>query len=211
MKEILIYKDIGDSMFIQGITAESINSQLKEAGGEDIKLRINSDGGSVFEGFAIYNLLDQYDGNIDVFIDGIAASIASLIAMAGNTISMAKNSRMMIHNAYGGVLGDADEMRKTADLLDSLTATIAETYADKTGETKDEYLALMKAETWYTAEEAVAAKLGTSVIDRQAKISNKIERPWIKNAPDTAETVAQANQAFLNIQKRKLKLLQADA
>ena len=210
MREILIYKDIGDSMFGDTVTAESISEQLNAAAGDSIDLRINSNGGSVFEGFAIYNLLDQYEGEVHVYIDGIAASIASVIAMAGDTINMAKNSRLMIHNAYGGVLGDAKEMRQTADLLDSLTDTIAQSYADKSEGSKDDFLALMALETWYTAEQSVEAKLATKVIERKAEFNNKGACPWIINAPDTAETVAEANQAFLAVQKRKLKLL-ADA
>lgn len=210
MKEILIYKDIGNSMFGETITAESIAEQLNSANGDEINLRINSRGGSVFEGFAIYNLLDQYEGVINTYIDGLAASISSVIALAGSTVNIAKNSRIMIHNAYGGVMGGAKEMRDTAELLDSLTDTIADIYAEKTGGNKDEYLTLMDGEKWYTAEEALDAKLATIIINKDAKVSNKLECPWFNCAPDESETVEKANMAFINHQKRKLKLL-ADA
>ncbi|MCW7553300.1 ATP-dependent Clp protease proteolytic subunit [Endozoicomonas gorgoniicola] len=121
----------------------------------NIDVRINSRGGMVFEGIAIYNVLRAHKADIHVNIDGLAASIASVIAMAGDTVSMAENSMMMIHNPYGWAMGDADEMRKTADVMDKVTDSIAVSYTARTGKTVEEMKAMMDEEIWFSAAEAL--------------------------------------------------------
>ena len=130
MNELLIYSDIGESFFYDSVSAKSIKSQLDGMTGA-LSVRINSPGGDVFDGFAIYNLLAQYEGQVTVHIDGLAASAASVIAMAGDEIIMADNALMMIHDPWTISVGDSSEMRSTADLLDKIKGSIVTTYLSK--------------------------------------------------------------------------------
>ena len=152
--EIWLYDQVGEGFF-GGMSAKTFNDELNKLGKVDtINLRINSPGGSVFDGVAIYNTLKRHPARLEVDVDGIAASIASVIAMAGDEIRMAANSMMMIHDPYGMSMGNADEMRKTADLLDQIKGTIVDTYAKRTGETDSTIASMMTNETWMTADEA---------------------------------------------------------
>jgi len=152
--EIWLYDQVGEGFF-GGMSAKTFNDELNKLGKVDtINLRINSPGGSVFDGVAIYNTLKRHPARLEVDVDGIAASIASVIAMAGDEIRMAANSMMMIHDPYGMSMGNSDEMRKTADLLDQIKGTIVDTYAKRTGETDSTIASMMTNETWMTADEA---------------------------------------------------------
>lgn len=160
--EIYVYDEIG----FWGITAKEFARDLKELDPKDgIDLRINSPGGSVTDGIAIYNLLKRHKATVNVFVDGVAASMASVIAMAGDTITIPENALMMIHNPWGGAMGDADEMRKTADLLDKMKKALLSAYADKTGLDDDEISSMMDAETWMTGAEAVEKGFATQTSD----------------------------------------------
>lgn len=134
----------------------------------EIRLHINSPGGIASEGVAILNLLRQHPARVVAVVDGLAASAASFIACGADETVMARNSELMIHAAWGMVVGNADDMREVADRLDHLTRNLAGVYADKAGGTVEEWLAAMKAETWYTADEAVAAGLADRVLDVEA-------------------------------------------
>jgi len=149
--ELLIYDVIGDWA---GLSARQLVNDLKDLDTSEITVRINSPGGSVFDGIAIYNALRHHKAHIHVRIEGLAASIASVIAMAGDTIHMAANALMMIHNPFGWVGGDAEELRKVADMLDKTTEVIAQTYAANSGLEVREIISLMNDETWFTATEA---------------------------------------------------------
>lgn len=169
--EILLYSLIDGSGF-DGISAQNVIQQIKEAG-ENISvidLRINSDGGDVFEAIAMYNFLKAQKARVNVFIDGLAASAASIVACAGK-IFMPANSFMMIHNPVGSVFGESDDMRETADVLDKIRDTIANIYSQKTGKKIEDVTRLMKAETWLTADEAYNFGLADKIIDakNQAK------------------------------------------
>lgn len=156
--EAWIYDEIG----YWGTTADDFARALpKDA--KTITLRLNSPGGSVFDGVAIYNALKSHQATVNVQVDGVAASIASVIAMAGDTVTMGRGTRMMIHNPSGLVLGQAKDMRETADLLDKLAQDIGGFYAARAGGSLDQWLASMDAETWYSAAEAVDAGLADSV------------------------------------------------
>lgn len=133
-----------------------------------INLHLNSPGGDIFDGVAITNLLRSHKARIRVQVDGLAASIASVIAMAGDELVMAPNSEMMIHDGWSGCRGNAEAMRKAADLLDHLSDNIAGAYAGKAGGTPAYWRELMKAETWFSAEEAVAAGLADAVLEPEA-------------------------------------------
>ncbi|WP_050439025.1 head maturation protease, ClpP-related, partial [Staphylococcus aureus] len=122
---------------------------------EDIDVIINSGGGDVYSGSEIYTSLKTYPGKVNIKIVGVAASAASVIAMAGDHIEMSPTSQMMIHNAWTMAMGDINEMQKTVDMLDSVNKGIANAYINKTGKTEDEILSLMNKETWFNAQDAV--------------------------------------------------------
>lgn len=157
--DVWIYDEIGG----WGITAQDLVSELAGLNVSDITVHVNSPGGDVFQGIAIMNALRDHPAKVTVKVDALAASIASVIAQAGNTVIMGRNSMMMIHNASGYAMGEADDLRKMADLLDSTTANIASIYHERAGGTVKQWLAVMKDETWYSAEEAVVAGLADEV------------------------------------------------
>ena len=152
--EILISDVIGETIYGMdlGVTAHSIKRQLDEAGDEDILVRINSPGGSVFEAAAIFNLLK--DRGVNVSIDGLAASAASVIAMAGKKITIRENAMMMIHDPHGIAVGNAADMRHLGDVLDKVKETIVDTYHGRTGIERKDIEKMMSNETWFTARDA---------------------------------------------------------
>lgn len=156
--DVLINGRIGASFWFGGISAAGVAAAIADHTG-DLRLRINSPGGDAFEGFAIYNLLSEYPGKITTRVEGLAASAASIIAMVGDVIEMPPASMLMIHDAWSVAIGNADEMRAEADVVDSISQVSAEIYADKAGGTADAWRGKMRAETWYAPDEAVAAGL----------------------------------------------------
>ena len=158
--QVSIYDEIG----FFGVSAGEFLADLKAING-DIELHVNSPGGDVHDGIAIYNQLKQRAGTVTVIIDGLAASAASFIAQAASPgkLEIAPHAQMMIHNGFSMGIGDAEDLRKTADLLDSITAEIAGIYADRTGKPAEHWLALMKAETWFTDKQAVAEGLADKI------------------------------------------------
>ncbi|QOX78739.1 phage major capsid protein [Trichlorobacter lovleyi] len=155
--EIFIYEQIGEDWWTgEGVTAKNFCKEVAALNVRQIDLHINSPGGSVFDGQAIYNALKRHPACVTTYVDGIAASIASVIALAGDTVIMAPNSLYMIHNPWGLAQGSADEMRKYADLLDKVRDTIVSVYREKCGLSDEGIIALMDAETWMSAEEAQA-------------------------------------------------------
>jgi ATP-dependent Clp protease, protease subunit len=153
--EIMIYDAIGSGMF-GGVSAKDFVTDLKQLQNvENITVRLNSPGGEVFDGTAIYNALLNHPANIEMHIDGMALSMASVIAMAGNKVVMAENAMMMIHDPSISVSGSASQLRKTADTLEKTKAAIVNAYARKTGKQQDELSALMSVETWMSADEAL--------------------------------------------------------
>lgn len=150
MKEILIYDVIGSF----DLTAKSVIEQLNDANGNDILVRINSVGGDVFEGMAIYNALIKYEGNVKVEIEGLSASMASIIMLAGNEISASENSLIMIHNPSAGVMGESKDLSKRADLLDKMKSQMVNIYKGKSNLTDKQIITMMDEETWFTSEEA---------------------------------------------------------
>ena len=156
--EILIYGDIvSEEWFTNDITAPGFKQQLDELGNvSEIDVHINSSGGNVFEGHAIYNMLKMHKAKINIYIDALAASIASVIAMSGDTIFMHKNSFLMIHNSWIMTVGNAKELRDTADLLDKTDEASNQAYLDRALNISEEELKeLLDAETWLTASEAL--------------------------------------------------------
>lgn len=154
---IKIYNDIGGDP--NGLTAQAFQAELSNLNTKRIDLRLNSRGGDVFDGIAIHNALREHPATVHVTVDGVAASIASVIAMAGDRITMARGSQMMIHEGFTAMVGNAEVMTKTANLLNKTSDTIAGFYAARAGGTVAQWRQAMRAETWYSAEEAVAAGL----------------------------------------------------
>jgi ATP-dependent Clp endopeptidase proteolytic subunit ClpP len=160
---IRIYEPIGGWF---GVSAAAFAEELGALDVDEIDLRLNSGGGSVFDGVAIHNSLLAHRARIDVTVDGVAASIASVIAMAGDSVTMGAGSRMMIHNPSAGVIGQAADLRAIANLLDEIGKDIAGFYAARGGKDVAHWLDLMDAETWYSAQEAVDAGLADAVLGK---------------------------------------------
>jgi len=177
--EVLIYDEIG----AYGVTAKGFLAELGALPDDAaIDLRLNSPGGSVFDAVAIYNALKRHAGDITVWIDGIAASAASYIAMAGDTIVMPENAFLMIHDPSGLVVGTAEDMRATAEALDKVKGSLIQGYAAKSGKPDDEIATLMAAETWLDAKDA----LDFGFIDRVAepvKLAASFDVARFRNAP----------------------------
>ena len=162
--EIFLYDAIGDPWWGM-IGAENVIADLAKMAGKRVTMRIASPGGSVDEGRLIYNALKRYQGGVDVVVDSSAYSIASYIAMAGERVVMAKNAMLMIHNPWTIAMGDAAELRKTADVLDKYRDSIVDAYTDKSDKDRKKMLAILDAETWYTAQEAVDEGFATEIGD----------------------------------------------
>lgn len=180
--EISIFDEIG----FWGVTAAAFGKDLKALGDvDDITVFINSPGGSVFDGLAIYNMLRQHPANITVKVMGVAASAASFIAMAGNKIVMPANTFMMVHNPMGVAFGNAAEMREWADILDKIAASLIGVYVARTGKDEKEVKDLLDAETWMTAEEAKALGFADEV-EAEMKIAAKFD---LDSLPDNIQAV----------------------
>lgn len=153
--EVLIYDVIGQTWDGEGVTAKSFMRDMQGfADATTIVVRINSPGGSVFDGLAIYNALREHKAEKRGYVDGLAGSMASVIAMACNTLTMYDNALMFVHHPQGGVFGNAKSMRDMADMLDKATASIIKAYVDKSGQSEDEIRSLLDREAWLDAEEA---------------------------------------------------------
>ncbi len=164
--EVFIYGDIGESWYDDSISASNFVRDINALQVEQMTIRINSYGGSVVDGIAIHNAIKRHKASVTVAIDGLAASIASLIAMAGDQVEMAENAMLMVHAPWGGVSGNAAEMRAYADMLDAWSQSMSTSYASKTGKTAEEMLALLTdgADHWYTAADALAEGFVDAVI-----------------------------------------------
>lgn len=162
--EMLIYDEIS----WWGISAADVAAALSGVTG-DLHVRVNSPGGDVFDGIAIYNMLVDYPGRVTVTVDGLAASAASFIAQAGDEIRMNRGAQMMIHDASGFCYGNASDMTAMASLLDMVSGTLAGIYAACTGTDAETWRAAMREETWYTAEAAVEAGLADELVPHPAR------------------------------------------
>jgi ATP-dependent Clp endopeptidase proteolytic subunit ClpP len=157
--EVYLHDEIG----LWGTTAKHFVHALADLRASAIDLHINSPGGDVFDGVTIYNALRNHPAQVTTYVDGLAASAASFIAMAGQRIVAEPNAMLMIHDAHGLSLGNAADMRSMADLLDKVSDNIASIYAQRTGGIIADWRAAMTTETWYSASEAVDAGLADEV------------------------------------------------
>lgn len=175
--EILLYDEIGeDPFFGGGISAKQFTEDLQAIDTPEIHLRINSPGGDVFEGLTMLNAIRRHPAKVTAFVDGVAASAASFIAMGADQVVMARNSQMMIHDARGVGMGPAEVMLDLGDRLNRASDNIASVYAEKTGQSPKVMREAMQAETWYYDKEAVAAGLADRVE------TNKTASDKVKNS-----------------------------
>ena len=159
--EVMLYDEVGGWL---GATADQFIADLRGITAPNLRVRINSPGGSVFEGIAIANALRSHPANVTIQVDGIAASIASVIAMAGDRVEMAPNTMLMIHEASGLCMGDASDMEEMGQLLDLISDNIADAYAAKAGGTRESWREQMRNETWFLPDDAVTAGLADEAI-----------------------------------------------
>lgn len=199
MNEIFIYDDIGPE-WLGLVGSKSVMGELSKFKGKPITVRINSPGGDVVEAQAIYNALRRHSdsgGEVTIEVDALAASAASFIAMAGDKVRMAENAMMMIHKAWSIAIGNADEMRASAGVLDKFDGVLAATYAAKSGIDVRDITELLAAETWLTAEEAIEKGLADEIGQplnisasvkpgRFAKTPERLLRASIPTARETA-------------------------
>ena len=186
--EVFIYDEIGG----YGVGANNFIQDLEGLGDvEQIDLRISSPGGSIIEGNVIFNAIKRHPANVTVYIDGMAASMASVIAMAGDEILMADNALLMIHNPWTVSIGDSEQLRKDADLMDKMKSAITNAYG-RSNYSEEELEELMNAETWFTADEAIEAGF----------IDGTIE--GLKAAASIGEMAAIASQAGATLPVEKI-------
>lgn len=189
--QLHIYDEIG----YFGVSAKDLVRDLADVNGP-LELHLNSPGGEVAEGIAIYNTL-MSRSDVTVMIDGIAASIASVIAMAGNPILIARTAQMMVHDGYAMAIGDAQDFRDQAEVLDKASNLIASVYADHTGKPLAYWREIMKAETWYDSQEAIDAGLADRFIpssQTRHTTDHRIDERWdmtaaFRRTPQGAATI----------------------
>jgi ATP-dependent Clp protease protease subunit len=197
--EIYIYSDIGESWWGDGVTAKKIADELKALGGDvtEITVHINSYGGDVFDGLAIYRQLVDHKAKVTTHVDGIAASAASVVAMAGDTIHVANGGQIMIHDAWTIGMGNAEELRATADRVDMTSQELAKLYAARTKRTETEVRDWMRAETWMTAQEAVDRGFADKVVDFQRAAARAV--PGFVNYIREFDGIAAEKRPFRNL------------
>ena len=200
---ITIYDIIGEDMWTGGgFTARRMNAALRSIGAKDVTVKINSPGGSVFEGFAIYNELRQHNAKVTVEVMGIAASAAAYIAMAGDEIKMGLGSFIMVHNAWGGVVGNRNDLAEAIETLSKIDGAQMDIFEARTGLPRDEIETYMNAETFFTAKDAVAKGFADEVFDAPKVDAQARTAPEI-NAKHRLEVIlAQANVP--RVERRKL-------
>jgi ATP-dependent protease ClpP protease subunit len=176
--EVFIYDEIG----YWGTTAGQFVDQLCSISTPKIDLHLNSPGGEVFDGVAIAECLRAHPAHLTVIVDSLAASIATVIAMAGDKIIIGRTAQMMIHNASGLCWGTAAEMREEADILDRLSSNAAQAYADRCGKPKSFWQAAMDAETWYFGSEAVDVGLADEIMPAKPRPADPDDAPEDRSA-----------------------------
>lgn len=189
MVDIYVYGDIGESLWgdDSSVSAAGFAKQLRDADGDDVTIHVNSVGGNVFDANTMSELVRSYKGKTTTSIEGIAASAASFFALTADSVVMNPSALLMIHNPYTSCYGNAEEMRKTADMLDKVRSTITGQYVRKTGMDESEVEGMMDAETWLDATEAFDLGFVDSISDA-APIAARLTKEAVdrfKYAPDS--------------------------
>lgn len=205
--EILIYEEIGIDWWTgEGLTPLDVAAAVKGAGEfDDIVVRLNSPGGNCFDGVTIHNMLLSLKKPITVFIDGMAASAASVIAMAGDTINVGQGAMLMVHNAMWGVFGDARALRKGADDIENISVTVGAIYVSRTKQDAAAIKDIMDAETWMSGEDAVRLGFADAVVtldeQRSARahaLAAQFSLKGFKNVPADMKAKKEARNANIN-------------
>lgn len=211
--ELFIYGDIVDmAWWDEEVSANDIRKKLDETNAKTINVHINSLGGDTFTGIAIYNLLREKSktSQIITYVDSIAASAASIIAMAGDKIIMPSNTLMMIHNCWTLGIGNADELRKTADDMDKIMDAVIQCYLSKVNISEEELRTLLDEETYLTAQEALEKGFCSEVIElanngSQNVLSSLVKR--IKNSKEKSQNIINETNILVSnkIEEKKVK------
>lgn len=216
--EILLYGPIGASWFEDGISAKEVAEKVKSLDVKNLTVRINSDGGDVFEGVAIYNAIRRHKAKTTTAVDGLAASAASVVMLAGDERQVASNALIMIHDPWMMSIGNADELRKAADTLEAIRGTAINTYASRTSLTADEASEYMLAETWFDADEALEHGFATEVTGELKVAASCNQERWkyrntpkhlLKNASPCRDNTL-SMQKYIQKQTESLKALGID-
>lgn len=189
--EVMIYDVIGD--WWDGVLAKDFAKEISELDVDELTVRVNSPGGLIYEGLAIYNALKQFNGKVIVKIDAVAASIASIIAMAGDEIQMPPSADIMIHNPWSFVAGDANDMRQEANELDRLKEKLINIYAERTGLARDELSRMMDDETWMDGAQAVSLGFADTLLESQKAAACAFDPKMFDNIPERHVKIYEAN------------------
>ena len=202
---------IGDEIGLYPATASYIEAKLEEAKGEDIELVIDTDGGSVLEGFSIFNKLDDYQGKITVVIEK-ALSMGSYIAMVGDVVKVKHNSSFMIHNPWGITVGDHNDLREQADITEKLANILAEKYAEKTKKSIEDIKKMMDTETYLFGKEIVEEGFADELIDKgqKAKKKDEIMAKLKPKVPKSGKIEYGLVAKYLNPKKKEQKVEKDD-
>lgn len=217
--DLIVYGEIASEKWCEDdVTPAGVKELLDSASGKDLKIYINSPGGSAFAGVAIYNMLCRHNGKKEVFIDGLAASAASIIAMAGDVINIPKNAYLMIHRAWTIVCGNKNELQKTVEFLERLDNSIADTYVSKSvnNTTAEKFLELMNEDTWLNGNEAKQYfNVNVTETEEAAACISAADCERYKNIPENLKNSIEErknkqqiqDKEELELEKAKLKLL----
>lgn len=208
--EISIFGDIGDSWWSEGVTAKQFKKDLDSLGNvKTLNVEVNSPGGSFFEGLAIYNMLKNHTATKKMTVLGLAASAASTIIMAGDTISMSEDAYIMIHNARMMAMGDKAEMAKASEELKKFDTTIANIYSKKTGLSEEELLQMMEEETWMNGKDAKDKGFIDDLTDAK-KAAAHFSPDKFKNTPNKlilANKTSNIAGSIIDVYQEELSLL----
>ena len=196
--------DVIDPMW--GVGAESFVKALNDVTDKTIHLHINSPGGDVFEARAMVTALRAHPANVIAHIDGVAASAASYLAMAGDSVEMAEGAFLMVHKAWGMVIGNSDDLRTTADLLDKIDGSIVDEYMKRTDASQEQVQAWMAAETWFTAQEALDAKFVDSIADGSVKNAAQWNLSAFGEVPEKLQAARRQEQEDIDRQARERRI-----
>lgn len=187
--EVLIYDVIGWPFNDAGELVRTI----KDLGGKDITVRINSPGGDVFDGLALFNAIDMYSGRVITRIEGLAASMASIVAIGGDEVQSHANAMMMIHEPWTYMAGNQHDMREVADILEKISGNMLDIYYGKAGNGKRELKQMMREETWLTAKEAKENRLIDTIIEKPA-VKASFDLSMFAKTPDDLAVKAEGRE-----------------
>lgn len=193
--ELDIFSEIGENWFGEGVSFENFYNELKQYEGKDLIINLDSPGGSVFDGFAIANAIKSRKGRTICKIYSMSASIATQIMIACDEIQCFKNSLIMIHLASAYVSGNKNELQKQIEMLDKIDQLLADAYVERTGKSKEEVLALMEAETWFSGKEAQEIGLVDKIIDAELTAKADIKMSDLKDFKNVPKALKEAEQA----------------